>query len=474
MKSLVVKLPLFAKDCPIAPHTVASFEPSAYFLFFNAFFTVERFNYQTPFIPPLREGGGYSRLVWINLVDSRADINGIVNAVRDGTIGGNLYFISSQGIAVGAEGVINAGKIGLIAPTDSYYQNLVTNKDNLSADNFSADKIRNGEIPLNVTGSISVAGKLNATDGINLAAANIDLTNGAQLQSVRTINYSDFVNVSEEVSAGLDPSNLTVTKNDAGEIVIAAAINSKNLGMEDNFLDNLGLNYTRLAAPNSANVNIADGAKIHSDGNVDIRALANSDIDIDLGKTTAVGTFLSLQSNVNVDGEVTGDNVNISAQTTDNYKFNAAVTGDEEHAIDLDIDENTPIDQTLIGIFDGAKTFLNVPTLLHKLHISAAFVGHNNSADVKIGDKAVITASGTDSDNPALNISSAGIFNADLQASNIINGSLPALGFTFSYSGNTAGVDVSGKLDAQKGSLAVTSNTNTDFSSNSTIDATKR
>lgn len=418
--------------------------------------------------------GGIDAATLINLVDSRADINGIVNAVRDGTIGGNLYFISSQGIAVGAEGVINAGQIGLIVPTDSYYQNLISNKGNISVDNFSADKIRNGEIPLNVSGTISVAGKLNATDGINLASTNIDIQNTAQLQSVRTINYSDYVNVSDEVKAGLDPNNLTVTKNEAGEIVIAAAIDSKNLGMENNFLDTLGLNYTRLAAPNSATVNVAEGAKINSDSNVDIRAMANSDIDIDLGKTTAVGTFLSLQSKVNVDGEVTGNNVNISAKTNDNYKFNAAVTGDEEHAIDLGVDENTPMDQTLIGIYDGAKEFLNVPTLLHKLHISAAFVGHNNSADVKIGDKAVITATGTDSDNPALNISSAGIFNADLKASNVINGSLPALGFTFSYSGNTADVDIGGKLDAKQGSLAVTSNANTDFSTDSTIDATKR
>lgn len=142
-----------------------------------------------------------------------------------------------------------------------------------------------------MTGSISVAGKLNATDGINLAAANIDLQNTAQLQSVRTINYSDFVNVSDEVNAGLDSSKLTVTKNDAGEIVIAAAIDSKNFGMEDNFLDNLGLNYTRLAAPTSATVNVSDGAKIISDSNVDIKAISNSDIDIDLGKLLPLELF---------------------------------------------------------------------------------------------------------------------------------------------------------------------------------------
>ena len=44
-----------------------------------------------------------------NLVDNKININGTVNALRDGKIGGNLYFLSPNGIAVGSTGVINAG-----------------------------------------------------------------------------------------------------------------------------------------------------------------------------------------------------------------------------------------------------------------------------------------------------------------------------------------------------------------------------
>lgn len=279
--------------------------------------------------------GGADAGTLINLVDSRADINGIVNAVRNGTIDGNLYFISSKGIAVGADGVINAGKIVLINPTDDYYQELLRNKGDLSDASFSVDKIRNGEIPLNTSGTITVEGKLNATSGINLAAAEVNIKNGAQLQSVRTIDYSDLVNVSAEVSAGLDAEKLKVTKNDAGEVVITAAIDSKNLGMENNFLDITGFNYMRMVDPETAAVNIENGASVKSDGKVDIQALANSNIDINLGENSAVGTFLSMQANVNVDGEVTGDTVNISAKTNDVYKFNSTVTGDDTTALDI-------------------------------------------------------------------------------------------------------------------------------------------
>ena len=120
------------------------------------------------------------------------------------------------------------------------------------------------------------------------------------------------------------------------------------------------------------------------------------------------------------------------------------------------------------------QSFLNVPSLLHKLHVSTAFAGHNNSAAVRIGDGAVVTATGDDTDNHALKISAAGIFNADLQAKNTIRGTLPALGFTFSYSTNKSGVDIDGDIDAQKGSIAVTSNADTSMTQDSLIDATKR
>ena len=61
----------------------------------------------------------------VNFVDSKASINGIVNAVKDNKIGGNLYFLSPNGIAVGASGVINAGQVGLITPHKDYYEEML-------------------------------------------------------------------------------------------------------------------------------------------------------------------------------------------------------------------------------------------------------------------------------------------------------------------------------------------------------------
>lgn len=49
----------------------------------------------------------------INLVQNRINIDGVVNAIKDDKIGGDVYFFSNAGIAVGANGVFNVGRLTL-------------------------------------------------------------------------------------------------------------------------------------------------------------------------------------------------------------------------------------------------------------------------------------------------------------------------------------------------------------------------
>lgn len=50
----------------------------------------------------------------VNTVESQISISGTVNAVRNSKIGGNLYFLSPEGMVVGAGGVINVGSLTVI------------------------------------------------------------------------------------------------------------------------------------------------------------------------------------------------------------------------------------------------------------------------------------------------------------------------------------------------------------------------
>ena len=61
-----------------------------------------------------------SKLNLFNFVDSRIDVNGTVNAIQNNTIGGNLFFLSKDGIAVGSTGVINAGSLTRLTPSEDY------------------------------------------------------------------------------------------------------------------------------------------------------------------------------------------------------------------------------------------------------------------------------------------------------------------------------------------------------------------
>lgn len=49
----------------------------------------------------------------INVVKNKINIDGVVNAIKDNKIGGDVYFFSDAGIAVGANGVFNVGRLTL-------------------------------------------------------------------------------------------------------------------------------------------------------------------------------------------------------------------------------------------------------------------------------------------------------------------------------------------------------------------------
>lgn len=110
----------------------------------------------------------------VNFVNSCIDNNGTVNALKGGKIGGNLFFLSKDGMAVGATGVINTGSLYVATPNankinelqDSLQKGLI--KDNL-ADNLVYS------VPINKSGTITVMGKINAADDVHLRAPKIGI-----------------------------------------------------------------------------------------------------------------------------------------------------------------------------------------------------------------------------------------------------------------------------------------------------------
>ena len=169
----------------------------------------------------------------VNMVNSRVSINGVLNAVQNGQIGGNLYFLSPNGIAVGSQGVINAGSFtGMVLQKDAFAEffegeeNKKRGSDGQAGQAFTIDDITK----LPTSGTINVSGHINTHSGILLGAGVINIRNSAQLSSVGDIQFEDVVNHAHV------PDGLTASTGSGGNIVLNAA---NTISVDDSTLPEL-------------------------------------------------------------------------------------------------------------------------------------------------------------------------------------------------------------------------------------------
>ena len=289
----------------------------------------------------------------VNFVNNQVSINGTVNAIRNGGIGGNLYFLSPNGVIVGSTGVINAGSVNLMAPSWSVYNSMVGSSGvNETAFRQRWGSIQDGSIALNPEGTIAVSGKINAVDDVQLRAGSVNIKSGAVIQSKDSLDYASLVNV-EGADSGLT-GNLKLSKaKDSGAIAIAAVGNNSG--------DVLNIEL-------KPQVTVEKGASVTGDGEVNISASA---------KNTGSMTVSELSATVDVNGTVTGDTVDIKATAEDEF---ALSRGSE-------ISELTNEQLDLPAVASDILSFEDID-------VSLAI--HKTSATVNIGRDAVVTATGKD------------------------------------------------------------------------------
>lgn len=230
----------------------------------------------------------------VNFVDSRIDINGTVNAIQNKKIGGNLFFFSSDGMAVGKTGVINAGALYVATPTSTKFDEY---KKLDTEDKFNTIIKDEGfaKIPINASGTISVLGKVNAVNAVNLRAAKIGVGNnvsgeafdgvaaGATVTepgaSIRTgvVDFKDIVNVGN-ANSGLTDDALIAEQTGSGDIVLAAYNNyDDNYSVLDDFSKIAG-------AKVEAELSVANGAEVKAAGNAKLSAQALNNVEVKTSK----------------------------------------------------------------------------------------------------------------------------------------------------------------------------------------------
>lgn len=396
----------------------------------------------------------------VNFVDSRIDINGTVNAIQNKKIGGNLFFFSSDGMAVGKTGVINAGALYVATPTKTAFDDY---KKLDTEDKFNTIIKDEGfaKIPINASGTISVLGKVNAVNAVNLRAAKIgvgknvsenaigDVAAGATATgasiSTGVVDFKDIVNIGK-VNAGLT-GKLTAKQDGSGDIVLAASNNyNDNYKMLDDFSKIAG-------AKVEAEVTVAQGAEVKAAGNAKLSAQALNNVLVEKSDqykenyTPSTGTnshlygqIVTTNATVNVDGTVEAKQVDITADAVNRYI-----------SAESSVLNASNITSNIVGALTA--------------NLDASYAVLNSKAEVNVGQSAEINATGSDTVSegkvvkPALNIKAnssveagAGASTALLKAMNVAGTNIiPAAAVTYSQTHNEAAVNIDGTLKSTGG-----------------------
>jgi filamentous hemagglutinin family protein len=157
----------------------------------------------------------------VNLVNGKAsDINGQVNALRNGSVGGNMYFYNPDGILVGKEGSFNATNVTLGTPSREFVEGVVSS--NGQVDPAAAEKALTRNFPLSKSGAVELHGKIQAQHDAYIVSqkttigkdASLDVKNGLKVYNSVKKDFEKVVNV------GADAGAQGVTVDASGALVI--------------------------------------------------------------------------------------------------------------------------------------------------------------------------------------------------------------------------------------------------------------
>lgn len=133
----------------------------------------------------------------INIVrDQRTDIYGVLNSIKDGRIGGNVWFVNPHGFVVGAGGVVNVGSLTVTTPTQRFVDDFFTAPG--VPNEVSVDQLLAGSAPRNEAARIEILGRINAGEDVRLSAGAINVA-GSIYSGARFVgaapDFTDVVNV---------------------------------------------------------------------------------------------------------------------------------------------------------------------------------------------------------------------------------------------------------------------------------------
>lgn len=256
----------------------------------------------------------------INVVKNKIDIDGVVNAIKDNKmIGGDVYFFSNAGIAVGEHGVFNVGRLTL--GTNAAYGEALYNggmEKHLAQSAASQAKAVSGGSDITLQGKVYAAGDVVLGAGsVNVTADSVNVTGG----EIRT-HWNNADTYADKKAADEYRNQLVSIKTPSATVATA-------LGHGDIALAAVG-------ASSAAQPFEPKGAIVIDKAYVDA---AGGDTSISASAERNGGNLMGSKADASVEisnATIQGQNVAISAETKVSGKVGSAdayKTGAEEDGI---------------------------------------------------------------------------------------------------------------------------------------------
>ncbi|WP_299742259.1 leukotoxin LktA family filamentous adhesin [Devosia sp.] len=191
-------------------------------------------------------------------------IDGVLNAYKNGQIGGNIFFASSQGFIVGANGVVNVGSLSVTTPTSDFIENVIRPDGGIN-DTLAANLLR-GVVPLSADGIISIAGTINAKGGVSLQGHDVNLDGGTIRIDGRLATHREILDSAVNTGGVVEGTALAMR---GGVISIVASGNAHIAGVIDASARGTGDSH-------GGSIEIRSGGNITVDGTARLSADAAS------------------------------------------------------------------------------------------------------------------------------------------------------------------------------------------------------
>ena len=369
---------------------------------------------------------------FVNLVRDQISVNGIVNSIKDGNIGGRAVFISPNGMVVGQSGVLNVGHLDVMAPSSSRFDSLMNSYNAGTMEGYQAINSFSS-IKGDKSGDINIQGKVFAKGQVDIHGRNVTV-DGNIVNGVANMEK--------------------LTSHDRANQLFTQLVNTNDATMSDasrfekngHFIQIKSANELRTGANSTITDGAGGGAYLRNDGYNGLTAN---------GKVYSRGPQARLyntQGNLVLNGSVKGDEIAHVRTDSGNLEMgsSAVVEGKEAHVLNMGSNGKTTVNGTvkaanLVSIKNQGSQGLENKANLVTTADNATIAINNYGGDMVVGG--TVENKGNNSVAVAYQRNSNGKMTVKSSDYDVNSAGFKTKGTTYLYNNGRNGMEITGDVN---------------------------